>query len=188
MMFCTPQKGTEICTPLWRSSVKRAFFESEGSNRPLTPILLKSIAIHLPFVSRYFCKRMPSSWQKVVYTPPICVTIRLPFVSRCFCRSIRVRGRWNTPQKRRERRQKMRPPPERYPQRPPSLPKRQHDQNSLDHGTLKGRDLRWQSDVEVCRLSGEIRANRFAKFFSWWTFWIFFIFSGRGRGRGSLRC
>ena len=40
---------------------------------------------------------MPSSWQKVVYTPPICITIRLPFVSRYFCRSIRVRGRWNTP-------------------------------------------------------------------------------------------
>ena len=42
---------------------------------------------------------MPSSWQKVVYTPPICIKIRLPFVSRCFCKSIRVRGRWNTPQK-----------------------------------------------------------------------------------------
>ena len=39
---------------------------------------------------------MPSSWQKVVHTPPICITIRLPFVSRYFCRSIRVRGRWNT--------------------------------------------------------------------------------------------
>ena len=35
-------------------------------------------------------------WQKVVYTPPICITIRLPFVSRYFCESIRVRGRWNT--------------------------------------------------------------------------------------------
>ena len=40
---------------------------------------------------------MPSSWQKVVYTPPLCITIRLPFVSWYFCRSIRVRGRWNTP-------------------------------------------------------------------------------------------
>ena len=66
-------------------------------NRPLTPILLKSIAIHLPFLSRYFCKNMPLSWQKVVYTPPICITIRLPFVSRYFCRSIRVRGRWDAP-------------------------------------------------------------------------------------------
>ena len=57
---------------------------SGESNRPLTPILLKSIAIRLPFLSRYFCKSMPSSWQKVVYTPPICITIRLPFVSRYF--------------------------------------------------------------------------------------------------------
>ena len=40
---------------------------------------------------------MPSSWQKVAYTPPICIAIRLPFVSRYFCRSIRVRGRWDTP-------------------------------------------------------------------------------------------
>ena len=70
---------------------------SGESNQPLTPILLKSIAIHLPFLSRYFCKSMPSSWQKVVYTPPICITIRLPFVSRYFCRSIGVRGRSNTP-------------------------------------------------------------------------------------------
>ena len=46
---------------------------------------------------RCFCKCMPSSWQKVVYTPPICITIRLPFVSWYFCTSIRVRGRWNTP-------------------------------------------------------------------------------------------
>ena len=62
--------------------------------------LLKSIAMHLPFLSRYFCKSMPSSWQKVVYTPPICITIRLPFVPRYFCSSIRVRGRWDTPKKR----------------------------------------------------------------------------------------
>ena len=61
------------------------------------PDTSESIAIHIPFLSRYFCKSMPSSWQKVVYTPPICITIRLPFVSRCFCRSIRVRVRWNTP-------------------------------------------------------------------------------------------
>ena len=67
-------------------------------NRPLPPILLKSIAIHLPLLSRCFCKSMPSSWQKAC-TPPVCITIRLPFVSRYFCRSIRVRGRWNTPPK-----------------------------------------------------------------------------------------
>ena len=60
-------------------------------------ILLKSIAIHLPFLWHTSAKVCPSSWQKVVYTPPICITIRLPFVSRYFCGSIRVRGRWNTP-------------------------------------------------------------------------------------------
>ena len=70
---------------------------SGESHRPQTPILLKGIAIHLPFLSRYFCKSMPSSWQKVVYTPPICITIRLPFVSRYFCRSTRVRRRWDPP-------------------------------------------------------------------------------------------
>ena len=31
------------------------------SHRPPTPILSKSIAIHLPFLSRYFCKSMPFS-------------------------------------------------------------------------------------------------------------------------------
>ena len=61
------------------------------------PILLKSIAIHLPFLSRCYCKRMHSSWLKVVCTPPICITIRLPFVSQYLCRSLRVRGRWSTP-------------------------------------------------------------------------------------------
>ena len=35
--------------------------------------------------------------ESSIYTPPICVTIRLPFVSRYICKSIRVRGRWNTP-------------------------------------------------------------------------------------------
>ena len=40
---------------------------------------------------------MPTSWQKVAHTPPICITIRLPCVSQCFCRSIRVKGRWDPP-------------------------------------------------------------------------------------------
>ena len=89
-------------SPPHRPPSKEVDFEhflSGESNRPLTPRLLQSIAIHLPFLSRYFCKSMPSesSWQKVVHTPPICITIRLPFVSRYFCRSIRVRGRWDTP-------------------------------------------------------------------------------------------
>ena len=56
--------------------------------------MFRSIATHLPFL---FCKRMPSSWQKVVHTP-LCIMIRLPFESRYFNRSIGVRGRWNTPQ------------------------------------------------------------------------------------------
>ena len=38
------------------------------SNPPLTPILLKSIAVHLPFLSQYFCKSVPRSRQQVVYT------------------------------------------------------------------------------------------------------------------------
>ena len=32
--------------------------KSGESNRPLTPILLKSVAIHLPFLSRCFCKKV----------------------------------------------------------------------------------------------------------------------------------
>ena len=72
-------------------------FVSGASDRPLTPILLKSIAIDLPFLLLCFCKTVPSFWPKVVCTPPICITIRLPFVSRYFYRSIRVRGRWSTP-------------------------------------------------------------------------------------------
>ena len=74
-------------------------FLSAESNKstPDPDTFEKRIATHIPFISRCFCKSMPSPWQKVVYPPPICVTIRLPFVSRYFCRSIRVRGRWNTP-------------------------------------------------------------------------------------------
>ena len=103
-LACTP------CVPLFcslfnRGGNRRAFSlpGAGGGSFPLyggtfarsysvstDPDTLKSIAIHLPFLSRYFCKSMPSSWQKVVYTPPVCITIRLPFVSRYFCRSIRV--------------------------------------------------------------------------------------------------
>ena len=63
---------------------------------------MKSIAIHLPFLSRYFCKSIALLLAESCiynYTPPICITIRLPFVSRYFCRSIRVRGRWGTAKK-----------------------------------------------------------------------------------------
>ena len=72
--------------------------QSGESNRPLTPIHLKKYRDTPPMA--YFCKCMPSLWQKVVYTTPICITIRLPFVSRYFCGSIRVRGRWDTPNSR----------------------------------------------------------------------------------------
>ena len=41
------------------------------SHRPLTLLLLKSIAIRLPFLSRYFCKSVPSSWSEVTCPPPI---------------------------------------------------------------------------------------------------------------------
>ena len=58
--------------------------------------LVKSVRTHLrttpfvqcrhpPFLSRYFCKRMPSSWLQVVDTSPVCITIRLAFVSRYSC-------------------------------------------------------------------------------------------------------
>ena len=70
---------------------------SGESNRPLTPIHVKKYRDTPPISMAYFCKCMPCLWQNVVYTPPICITIRLPFVSRYFCGSIRVRGRWDTP-------------------------------------------------------------------------------------------
>ena len=56
---------------------------SGQSNRLLTPMLLKGIAIQLPLLSRYFCKSMPSSWQKVVYTV-ICGCAR-SFPERSYC-------------------------------------------------------------------------------------------------------
>ena len=85
--FCESSTQLLVCSCLSCLRRFRCLYSGE-SHRPLTPIFLKSIAIHLPFLSRYFCKSMPSSWQKVVYTPPIWITIRLPFVSRYFCRSI----------------------------------------------------------------------------------------------------
>ena len=86
--------GLKSCAfPLVTASRK-----SGESSRPLTPILLKSIAIHLPFLSRQSCKSM-HSWQKVVYMTPICITIRLAFVSRYFGPSIGARG-VGTPPKR----------------------------------------------------------------------------------------
>ena len=70
----------------WARPVQNYFSNSFGADcirrAQSTPILLKGIAVHPPFVSLCFCKSMPSSWQKVVYMPPICIAIRLPFVSR----------------------------------------------------------------------------------------------------------
>ena len=84
--------ATFFLSLFWASYRYRYRYHYSGEpHRPLTLLLLKNIAIHLPFLSRYFCTSMPSSWQKVVHTPTIYITIRLPFVSRCFCRSIRVR-------------------------------------------------------------------------------------------------
>ena len=70
--FTTHSKFTAGVVFLVRQGSFWAWLFSGESDRPLTPMLLKSIAMHLPFVSPYFCKNMPSSWQKVVYTPPIC--------------------------------------------------------------------------------------------------------------------
>ena len=39
--------------------------KSGESNRPILSI---GIAVHLPFLSRYFCKSMPSYWEKVAYS------------------------------------------------------------------------------------------------------------------------
>ena len=80
--------------------LKSTLFKSGEPNRRLTPILRKSIAIHLPFLSRYFCKSIALLLAQnivYIYIPPLCITIRLPVVSQYFCRSIRVRGRWHTP-------------------------------------------------------------------------------------------
>ena len=55
-------------------------------------MLLKKYRDTPPISIAILCKSMPSSWQRVVYTPytpPIWITIRLPCASRCFCRSTR---------------------------------------------------------------------------------------------------
>ena len=99
-MLPTSQRKCLVATSTMLSSLERGVQPrgiSGESNRPLTPIHVKKYRDTPPISMAYFCKCMPSLWQTVVYTPPICITIRLPFVSRYFCRSIRVRGRWDTP-------------------------------------------------------------------------------------------
>ena len=89
---CRFTDGRPTAAMLYTDVRMHCAHELGESNRPLTSILLKRIAIRLPSLLRYFCRSMPPSGQRVVYMPPMCITIRLPFVSRCFCRSIRVRG------------------------------------------------------------------------------------------------
>ena len=76
-------------TPPRAALLQDPSLSSRESNRPQTPIFLKSIAIHVPFLSRdTFAKVSPSSWKKVVYiyihttnlyydAPPICITMLL---------------------------------------------------------------------------------------------------------------
>ena len=63
----------------WRQTKGIVQSKNSGvSNRPLTPILLKSIAIHLPFLSRYFCKVCPIYTTDLYHdTPPICTAMLL---------------------------------------------------------------------------------------------------------------
>ena len=67
---------------------------SGESHRPLTAIHLKSIATHLPFVSRYAWKVCPLAGGnlEVMCTHPVCITRH-----DAFCRSVRARGRWTPP-------------------------------------------------------------------------------------------
>ena len=60
-------------TPLQQSALRIAasLLTSGESNRPPTPILLKRIVIHLPFLLRYFEKLRPFLGRKR-HTPPIC--------------------------------------------------------------------------------------------------------------------
>ena len=69
--------------------------QEHNSTPPWQRYFFKSIVTYLPLLSRYLLKSTPSPWQKVAYTPPICITIRLPFVLRYICRSIRTGGHWN---------------------------------------------------------------------------------------------
>ena len=52
-----PKTSLQSTSGLKSQNLPRNFTKTPGEpNRPLTPILLKNIAIHLPFLSRYFCK------------------------------------------------------------------------------------------------------------------------------------
>ena len=62
-------------------------------------MLLKSMAIHLPFPSRYFCKTMPSSWQKAVYTTPILYHDTPPICIAMLVQKYSVKGSLQHPEK-----------------------------------------------------------------------------------------
>ena len=81
---------SRVFSELFRNSFRKVpavlgvWWPTSGeSNRPLTPILLKSIAIHLPFLSRYFCQTHALLLaESRIYTtslyrdpPPICIAI-----------------------------------------------------------------------------------------------------------------
>ena len=153
---------------------------SGESNRPLTPIHVKKYRDAPPISIAYFCKSMPSSWQKVVYTPPIYITIRLPFVSRYFCRSIRVRGRWDTPKNRdvcpKYTHLRLRVAP--Y----CTLPRDYLSYSPISRAVQFGVNMKrlgGRYSLVACALEVLYTCR------TWWTFRIFFIFSARGGGRGS---
>ena len=74
-----------------------AYFKSGESRRRQTPILLKSIAIHLPSLMRCFGKVCPPLAESIILFTNNLYRDTAPVVLRYLCRSIRVRGRWNTP-------------------------------------------------------------------------------------------
>ena len=80
-----PEHKTNTCRKILRNNVcVNAFCGKYRDTPPVSiAILLQKYALLLAESSKY--------------TAPSCITIRLPFVSRYLCRSIRVRGRWNTP-------------------------------------------------------------------------------------------
>ena len=79
------------------NSIHLVFFFSERVKSTPHPDTSEKYRDTPPISIGIFWQKYALLWQKMTYTPPICITIRLPFVSRCFCRSIRVGGHWNTP-------------------------------------------------------------------------------------------
>ena len=59
--------------PRWATPTYRLLQRHEKYRDTPPPFLFLSRA------PRCYCKSMPSSWQKVVYTPPLSITMGLPF-------------------------------------------------------------------------------------------------------------